>query len=174
MELGFRDRIAIDLVTIVVVFALLWQFCFGVAALVAWLLLTVDPPVTVTCRGQDPRHNVKDWCLRNANVKRWPVFYATPVEEGDDKPKYTLSGFTWAFKGARPSPRLTLDAFEASSDWWVSNMAFFDGRIREPPQIPSPVNLHSRDDPPVDINRRMGEQDKAVQELNENLLIGMV
>ncbi|GJR09881.1 zinc knuckle CX2CX4HX4C containing protein [Tanacetum coccineum] len=75
--------------------------------------------------GQEPRHNVPDWCLRlvndrkawdmypwgsyvwptlysslrNASVKRWPVFYATPVKEGGgDPPKYTLSGFTWAFK----------------------------------------------------------------------------
>ncbi|GJY14553.1 hypothetical protein Tco_0384975 [Tanacetum coccineum] len=120
--------------------------------------------------GQEPRHNVPDWCLsslRNANVKWWPVFYATLVEEGDDKPKYTLSGFTWAFRGVQPSPRLTLDAFEARSDRWVSRRAFFDGRIREPPRIPSPVNLHSRDDPPVDIYRRMEEQDRAMQEPKE-------
>nr|GEX06786.1 ribonuclease H-like domain-containing protein [Tanacetum cinerariifolium] len=36
--------------------------------------------------------------LRDANVRRWPVFYAAPVEEDDDKHKYTLHGFTWAFK----------------------------------------------------------------------------
>ncbi|GJZ91341.1 transposase, MuDR, MULE transposase domain protein [Tanacetum coccineum] len=163
--------------------------------------------------GQESRHNVPDWCfrfvndrdawdmypwgsyvwptlyssLRNTNVKRWPVFYATPVEEGDDKPKYTLSGFTWAFKSSclafqwkvlssisppffcwtRPSPRLTPYAFEASADWWVSSRALFDGRICKPPRIPSPVNLYSRDDPPVDIYRRMKEQDRALKEKNE-------
>ncbi|GJX09979.1 hypothetical protein Tco_0199838 [Tanacetum coccineum] len=91
--------------------------------------------------GQEPRHNVPDWCLsslRNANVKRWPVFYATLVVKDDDKPKYMLLDFTCAFKGARPSPRLTPDAFEASSDWWVSSRAFFNGRIREPSRILSP------------------------------------
>ncbi|GJV58064.1 hypothetical protein Tco_1459069 [Tanacetum coccineum] len=135
------------------------RLCHGVAAVVVWLLLTVvvgdecliqiemleekitskefysidDKDVVSLCLlailelvllGQEPRHNVPDWCLsslRNANVKWWPVFYATLVEEGDDKPKYTLSGFTWAF----------------------------------------------RDDPPVDIYRRMEEQDRAMQELKE-------
>ncbi|GKD65873.1 hypothetical protein Tco_1307981, partial [Tanacetum coccineum] len=123
----------------------------------------------------------------NANVKRWPVFYATLVEEGNDKPKYTLSGFTWAFKiviveqllGVPVEssienfstvfllPRLTLDAFEASADLWVSSMAFFNRRIREPPRIPSPVNFHSQDDPPVDIYRRIEKQDRALKELKE-------
>ncbi|GJR44369.1 phospholipase-like protein [Tanacetum coccineum] len=71
------------------------------------------------------------------------------------------------FVGARPTPRLTPDAFEASSDWWVSSRGFFDARIREPPRIPSPMNLYSRDDPPVDIYRRMKEQDRVMQELKE-------
>nr|GEU54721.1 transposase, MuDR, MULE transposase domain protein [Tanacetum cinerariifolium] len=48
--------------------------------------------------GQEPRHNVSECSLRDANVRRWPVFYAAPVEEDDDKHKYTLYGFTWAFK----------------------------------------------------------------------------
>ncbi|GJS02576.1 ribonuclease H-like domain-containing protein [Tanacetum coccineum] len=69
---------------------------------------------------------------------------------------------------SRPSPRLTPDAFEARADWWISSRAFFDGPIREPPRILSPVNLHSRDDPPVDIYRRMEEQDRALKELKEN------
>nr|GFC53355.1 phospholipase-like, aminotransferase-like mobile domain protein [Tanacetum cinerariifolium] len=78
--------------------------------------------------GQEPRHNVPDWCLRlvndrkvwyiwgsyiwptlysslrNANVKRWPVFYVTPEDESGYPPKYTLSGFTWAFE----DPAVTL------------------------------------------------------------------
>ncbi|GKD64618.1 phospholipase-like protein, partial [Tanacetum coccineum] len=66
---------------------------------------------------QEPRHNVPEWCLRlvddrnwrnlypwgsyvwstlysslrDANVRRWPVFYATPVEEDDDKHKSMTS-----------------------------------------------------------------------------------
>nr|GEU83231.1 RNA-directed DNA polymerase, eukaryota, nucleotide-binding alpha-beta plait domain protein [Tanacetum cinerariifolium] len=70
--------------------------------------------------GEEPRHNVPEWCLRlvddrdrwnlhpwglyvwatlyyslrNSNVRRWPVFYATPVEEDVDKHKYTLRDFT--------------------------------------------------------------------------------
>ncbi|GJR57863.1 hypothetical protein Tco_1500025 [Tanacetum coccineum] len=90
--------------------------------------------------GQKPRHNVPDWCLRNANIKRWPALYAPPVEQVDKTPKYTLAGFTWAFKGALPIRRLTPDAIAARSDWWVSSRGFFDGLIREPPRIPLPVN----------------------------------
>nr|GEY97352.1 phospholipase-like protein [Tanacetum cinerariifolium] len=64
-------------------------------------------------------------------------------------------------------PRLTPDAFEARAYWWVSSRPFFDGHIHEPPQIPSPVNLHSRDDPAVDIYRRIEEQDRVLKELKE-------
>nr|GEX58715.1 phospholipase-like protein [Tanacetum cinerariifolium] len=113
---------------------------------------------------QELRHNVPDWCLRlvndrvmwdlyswglyirpslyyslrNANMKRWLALYAPPVEQVDKTPKYTMSGFTWAFKGALPIRRLTPDAIEARSDWCVSSRRFFDGLIREPPRIPSP------------------------------------
>nr|GEY23018.1 hypothetical protein [Tanacetum cinerariifolium] len=69
------------------------------------------------------------------------------------------------FAGYRPSPRLTSYAFEARADWWVSSRAFFDGHIREPPRIPSLVNLHSQDDPPVDIYRCMDEQDRVLKEI---------
>ncbi|GKE34551.1 hypothetical protein Tco_1453873 [Tanacetum coccineum] len=137
--------------------------------------------------GQEPRHNVPDWCLRNANVKWWPVFYVTSVEEGDDKPKYTLSGFTWAFRTwilelyrvralqfftrVERYPRAVVSRSDGKFYRTFLHRfllrAFFDGRIREPPRIPSPVNLHSRDDPPVDIYRRMEEQDRAMQELKE-------
>ncbi|GKB02405.1 hypothetical protein Tco_0830494 [Tanacetum coccineum] len=166
------------------------EFC-----LVTRLSLCLLAILELVLLGQEHRNNVPDWCLRlvndrqawdlypwgsyvlprlysslrNTNVKHWPVFYATPVEEGSgDPPKYTLSGFTWAFKTwILESPRLTPDAFEARADWWVSSRAFFDGHIREPPRIPSPVNFHSRDDPPVDIYRCMEEQDRALKELKE-------
>nr|GEU64449.1 phospholipase-like protein [Tanacetum cinerariifolium] len=74
--------------------------------------------------GQEPRHNVPEWCLRlvndrdgwdlypwgsyvwltlyrslkDANVRRWLVSYTTPVEEDGDKHKYMLHSFTRAFK----------------------------------------------------------------------------
>ncbi|GJV81024.1 hypothetical protein Tco_1516894 [Tanacetum coccineum] len=103
--------------------------------------------------GHEPRHNVSDWCLRNANVKLLEALYATPIAPDSALPKYSLMGFTWAFKGARPNRRLTPDAFEAQAEWWVSSRAFFEGHYREPPRISSPVNQHSRDDVPEDIYR---------------------
>ncbi|GKD80813.1 hypothetical protein Tco_1347652, partial [Tanacetum coccineum] len=45
--------------------------------------------------------------------------------------------------------------------------AFFDGHIHEPPRIPPPVNQHTLDDVPVDIYRRMEEQDMLLKELQE-------
>ncbi|GJV15402.1 phospholipase-like protein [Tanacetum coccineum] len=88
--------------------------------------------------GQEARHNVPDWSLRlvndrkawdmypwgsyvwptlysqlrNADVKWWDVFYGTPVEEDGHLPKYSLTGFTWAFK-SKTDP----DAFEVRADW---------------------------------------------------------
>nr|GEX06629.1 hypothetical protein [Tanacetum cinerariifolium] len=70
-------------------------------------------------------------------------------------------------KGARPNRRLRPDAFEAKAEWWVSSRAFFDGRIREPPRIPSPVNLPSRYDVPKDIYRYFDEHDMFIKELRE-------
>ncbi|GJU82111.1 transposase, MuDR, MULE transposase domain protein [Tanacetum coccineum] len=49
--------------------------------------------------GREPRHNVPDWYLRNAKVKWWDVLYATQNEPDSHLPKYSLTGFTWAFKG---------------------------------------------------------------------------
>nr|GEX87509.1 hypothetical protein [Tanacetum cinerariifolium] len=102
--------------------------------------------------------------LRNANVKWWEAFYATPVEPDSALPKFLLMGFTWAFKGAQPNRRLTPDAFEAQAEWWVSSRASFEGHIREPPQISSPINQRSRDDVPGDIYRHMAEQDRLLKE----------
>ncbi|GJS78964.1 hypothetical protein Tco_0728845 [Tanacetum coccineum] len=114
--------------------------------------------------GREPRHNVPDWYLRNAKVKWWDVLYATQNEPDSHLPKYSLTGFTWAFKGARPNRRPTPDAFEARAEWWVSSRDFFDGRIREPPRIPSRVHQHSRDEVPEDIYRHMREQDRSLKE----------
>ncbi|GJS79999.1 hypothetical protein Tco_0729880 [Tanacetum coccineum] len=59
--------------------------------------------------------------------------------------------------GVRPNRRLRPDAFEAKAEWWVSSREFFDGRIHEPPRIPSLVNLPSRYDVPKYIDRRFDE-----------------
>ncbi|GKA03049.1 retrovirus-related pol polyprotein from transposon TNT 1-94 [Tanacetum coccineum] len=67
-------------------------------------------------------------------------------------------------QGARPSPRLTPDAFEAKLEWCVLSRALFDGHIREPPRIPPHVNQHSRDNVPEDIYRHMAEQDRLLKE----------
>ncbi|GJZ15806.1 phospholipase-like protein [Tanacetum coccineum] len=117
--------------------------------------------------GEEPRHNVSEWCLRlvddrdrwnlypwgsyvwptlyyslrDSNVRRWPVFYATLVEEDDDKYKYTLHGFTWAFKGARPTTRLTPDAVEDRSN--------------------------CRDDPNVELYRLLEEQRRDLHAVKE-------
>ncbi|GKA32744.1 hypothetical protein Tco_0719111 [Tanacetum coccineum] len=74
--------------------------------------------------GQEPKNNVPDWWLRlvddpnmwekypcgsyiwpklyvqlkDANVKRWYRFYASQRDPRRRPAKYTLSGFTWAFK----------------------------------------------------------------------------
>ncbi|GKF63245.1 phospholipase-like protein [Tanacetum coccineum] len=76
--------------------------------------------------GREPRHNVPDWYLRlvvnkkawdmypwgsyvwpmlwrqlrNAKVKWWDVLYATQNEPDSHLPKYSLTGFTWAFKSS--------------------------------------------------------------------------
>ncbi|GJX19829.1 hypothetical protein Tco_0222506 [Tanacetum coccineum] len=66
--------------------------------------------------------------------KRWEAHFATQRQPNSGHPKYSLMGFTWAFKGARPSLRRAPDAVEAQADWWLASKAFFDGHVREPPQ----------------------------------------
>nr|GEW63236.1 zinc finger, CCHC-type [Tanacetum cinerariifolium] len=160
--------------------------------------------------GHQLRHNVPDCCLRlvvdrkawdmyhwgsyvwpklyqhlrDANVTGWDSFYAAQRVPGSPLPKYSLSGFTWAFKGARPNARLRADAFEAKAKWWVSSRAFFDSRIDEPPRISSPINQHSRYHIPKDIYRHMWEQDRSLKEtqskvaahvlLNQILQVGVL
>ncbi|GKB78600.1 phospholipase-like protein [Tanacetum coccineum] len=105
--------------------------------------------------------------LRDANVVRWEIFYAAQSLPNRSLAKYTLSRFTWAFKGVRPNRRLRPDAFEAKAEWWVSSREFFDGRIHEPPRIPSLVNLPSRYDVPKYIDRRFDEHHSFIKELHE-------
>ncbi|GKD56041.1 hypothetical protein Tco_1289428 [Tanacetum coccineum] len=57
--------------------------------------------------------------LENANVVRAEKLYAAQNRPIPRAAKYTLSGFTWAFKQARPNRRLRPDAFEARAEWWV-------------------------------------------------------
>ncbi|GJY24451.1 transposase, MuDR, MULE transposase domain protein [Tanacetum coccineum] len=54
--------------------------------------------------------------LKDANPKRWDRFYASLRDPIRRPAKYTLSGFTWAFKGAEPIRRLRADAFEAKAE----------------------------------------------------------
>nr|GEW12403.1 hypothetical protein [Tanacetum cinerariifolium] len=58
---------------------------------------------------------------------------------------------------------LTLDEFEARSDWWVSSRAFFDGHISEAARIPRHVNRKNEDDVPSDFYREFEEQKKGAQ-----------
>ncbi|GKC69955.1 phospholipase-like protein [Tanacetum coccineum] len=130
--------------------------------------------------GRQPAHNIPEWWfrlivdknkwetypwgsyvwaklyrqLRYANSSRWDRFYACQALPNRPPAKYTLSGFTWAFKGARPNRKLRPDAFEAKAEWWVCSRDFFDGRIREAPPIPPPINLTSRFDVPKYIDQR--------------------
>ncbi|GJT44004.1 hypothetical protein Tco_0952719 [Tanacetum coccineum] len=83
--------------------------------------------------------------LRDAIRKWWEAHFATQRQPDSGHPKYSLMGFTWAFKGARPSPRRAPDVVEAQADWWLESKAFFDGHIREPPPIPPPINQHRLD-----------------------------
>ncbi|GJT07033.1 phospholipase-like protein [Tanacetum coccineum] len=127
--------------------------------------------------GRQLAHNIPDWWLRliddkngtweiypwgtlvwaqlygqleNANVVRAEKLYAAQNRPIPRAAKYTLSGFTWAFKGARPNRRLRPDAFEARAEWWgqsqpkpmkvpehygLSNfvLAFFKTRRDRPP-----------------------------------------
>ncbi|GKA36978.1 hypothetical protein Tco_0723543 [Tanacetum coccineum] len=101
--------------------------------------------------------------LRDANVKRWETHFTIERQPDSGRPKYSLMGFTWAFKGAQPSLRLTPDVVEAQAEWWLSSKAFFDGYIREPPRISPLVNQHCRDDVPEYIYRRVVEQDNLLK-----------
>ncbi|GJU65309.1 phospholipase-like protein [Tanacetum coccineum] len=74
--------------------------------------------------------------LRNANVKRWSPLYVDEPTDEDDAKKYSIFGYTWAFKGNIPAARLTPDDNEAQSDWWISSRAYFDGFICQVERVP--------------------------------------
>ncbi|GJT47205.1 phospholipase-like protein, partial [Tanacetum coccineum] len=74
--------------------------------------------------------------LRNANVKRWSPLYVDEPTNEDDAKKYSIFGYTWAFKGNMPAARLTPGDNEARSDWWISSKAYFDGLIGEVERVP--------------------------------------
>ncbi|GJS41801.1 phospholipase-like protein [Tanacetum coccineum] len=144
--------------------------------------------------GRQLAHNIPDWWLRliddkngtweiypwgtlvwaqlydqleNANVVRAEKLYAAQNRPIPRAAKYTLSGFTWAFKGARPNRRLRPDAFEARAEWWVRSREFFDGRIHEAPPIPTPVKLPSRFDVPKNVDPRYDELINSIKELKK-------
>ncbi|GJZ32648.1 hypothetical protein Tco_0578084 [Tanacetum coccineum] len=105
--------------------------------------------------------------LENANVVRAEKLYAAQNRPIPRAAKYTLSGFTWAFKGARPNRRLRPDAFEARAEWWVRSREIFDGRIHEAPPIPTPVKLPRRFDVPKNVDPRYDELIKSIKELQK-------
>ncbi|GJY76650.1 phospholipase-like protein [Tanacetum coccineum] len=144
--------------------------------------------------GRQLAHNIPDWWLRliddknetwkiypwgtlvwaqlydqleNANVVCAEKLYATQNRPIPRAAKYTLPGFTWAFKGARPNRRLRPDAFEARAEWWVRSREFFDGRIHEAPSIPTPVKLPSRFDVPKNVDPRYDELINSIKELKK-------
>ncbi|GKC96221.1 phospholipase-like protein, partial [Tanacetum coccineum] len=101
----------------------LWWWCgaavlryllFGSGVVVVNMENYEDEPVTLTCRNEDavavcqlavlhlillgrqPAHNIPEW---------WFRFYAYQALPNHPPAKYTLSGFTWAFKGqSKPKP----------------------------------------------------------------------
>ncbi|GJV66970.1 phospholipase-like protein [Tanacetum coccineum] len=105
--------------------------------------------------------------FENTNVVRAKKLYAAQNRPIPRAAKYTLSGFTWAFKGARPNRRLRPDAFEARAEWWVRSREFFDGRIHEAPSIPTPVKLPSRFDVPKNVDPRYDELINSIKELKK-------
>ncbi|GJT68796.1 phospholipase-like protein [Tanacetum coccineum] len=60
--------------------------------------------------------------LENANVVRAEKLYAAQNRPIPRAAKYTLSGFTWAFKGARPIDRLRPMPFEPRAEWSEKEM----------------------------------------------------
>ncbi|GJS86382.1 phospholipase-like protein [Tanacetum coccineum] len=48
--------------------------------------------------GRQPAHNIPEWWFRLRNSSRWDRFYACQALPNRPPAKYTLSGFTWAFK----------------------------------------------------------------------------
>ncbi|GJT86332.1 hypothetical protein Tco_1068049 [Tanacetum coccineum] len=117
--------------------------------------------------GRQPAHNIPEWWFRYANNSRWDRFYACQALPNRPPAKYTLSGFTWAFKGARPNRKLRPDDIEAKAEWWVCSRDFFDGRIREAPPMPPLVNLTSKFDVPKYIDQRFDEQQQIIKELQK-------
>nr|GEZ21012.1 hypothetical protein [Tanacetum cinerariifolium] len=86
--------------------------------------------------GLEDRRGVPDWILRLANDRDgWDKRYPRVVALSSKRMFYRhmLYGF---FHRRLPIERLTPDEIEARSDWWVSSMAYFDGRISEAEQIP--------------------------------------
>ncbi|GKB13812.1 hypothetical protein Tco_0847735 [Tanacetum coccineum] len=109
--------------------------------------------------GEEPRHNVLEWCLRLVDDRdRWNLAIAW-CSDG----KFLRSYQECFFVDARPTPRLTLDAVEARSNWWVSSKEYFDGLIFEPSIISSSVNLHNRDDPTIELYRLLEEQRRDLE-----------
>ncbi|GKB26242.1 phospholipase-like protein [Tanacetum coccineum] len=88
--------------------------------------------------GVEDRRAVRDWILRDANVKRWPSLYATePINEVDKK-TYSIFEFTWAFKTwilevsrAGPNDYYTRHRRYPRVASWSSNKKFYRHMLRD-------------------------------------------
>ncbi|GKA31823.1 hypothetical protein Tco_0718190 [Tanacetum coccineum] len=101
-------------------------------------------------------------CMTGTDMKK-----ATYLKMVTDELLKSMEDYQFANHGARPNRKLRPDAFEAKAEWWVCSQDFFDGRIREAPPIPPPVNLTSRFDVPKHIDQRFDEQQQIRKELQK-------
>ncbi|GJX65463.1 hypothetical protein Tco_0299806 [Tanacetum coccineum] len=98
--------------------------------------------------------------LRDANVRWLPNLYATEASRDVDKKTYSIFGFTWAFK-------INTDDIDALSNWWISNRAYFDGRISNAGRIPRHLNHQNYYEVPAEIYRQIEEQKRAMDQMLE-------
>ncbi|GJR30237.1 hypothetical protein Tco_1106469 [Tanacetum coccineum] len=107
--------------------------------------------------------------IRNAIVKRWSPLYVDEPTNEDDSKKYSICGYTWAFKGNMPAARLTPDDNEARSDWWISSKAYFDGLIGEVERVPFDLSRQNMYEIPSDIYREFNEQKIEIERNKEEV-----
>ncbi|GKB43313.1 hypothetical protein Tco_0888255 [Tanacetum coccineum] len=107
--------------------------------------------------GFEARHNVPHWILRLANDR-------------DDWDMYPWGSYVWPtlyyqLRNANVKRWQPLYATEQEEGDDDHNLGYFDGRIRKPARISLPINQHTKDDVPVDLYRRLEEQDRVLKEL---------
>nr|GEU43068.1 transposase, MuDR, MULE transposase domain protein [Tanacetum cinerariifolium] len=98
--------------------------------------------------GVDDRRAVPNWILRR---------YPRVVAWSSNKKFYRhmLRDF---LHGRIPAERLISDEIEAGSGWWVSNRAYFDGRVSEAERPPRHLNRQNHYEVPSEFYRDFQEQ----------------